>query len=342
MTEAGMSSSRSDRILVLKTCVDWCLRSFIEDFRREDAASTLSLLTNTSDGGLPFENIFRYAPGEKLTMAAISPETLAAIRAARFDRVIMLTTYKIAAMYRHVVAFASEAGLPEPEVYFRHAPDGDYNARFAAGFWTGDEEGNAWYIAAIFGRAGLEAARSPRILDLGCGRGVWARHMIDLGFKRVVGVDFAESGLIDARTLAPQMLGCRADMYRLPVPRGSFDAIFLNAPGAPRIEMSHLAEFGRACCDLLKPGGIMIQAEPSIDITGDPKGDPLEVRYLSPKILEDFFRGAGFEKVETYLTDRAAMKAEGVAALTPEKTAQNAAEALSDVRFRVTVTIARR
>lgn len=330
------------RILVLKTCVDWCLRSFIEDFRREDRTSLLSLLTNSSDCGLEFERVFRYAPLEKLRSEVVAPETLAALRSEGFDRAIMLTTCKIPAMYRHVVEFARTLGLPELEVYFRHAPDGDYNAQYKAGFWRTDERGNEWLIAALLERAGIAPTARPVILDLGCGRGVWADLLHRLGCRRTVALDYSQVGLACARELNPSLWLVQGDAYRLPLRESSLDLIFMNGFSGMRLPLAPLFDFGRQCFALLRPGGTLIQSQASVNLSGEPGADPVTMRYFSEEQLRDFYLRVGYAEIQTFLSDRDEIRRFGAAALTPERTRRNAAAALDDIRFRLAVTIARK
>src|SRR4029453_19077494 len=97
-----------------------------------------------------------------------------------------------------------------------------------------------------------------RVLDLGCGPG-----SITLGFAQTVapgeavGVDLQPSQVAQAQALsaAREVMNVRfevADVYRLPFPDGSFDAVFAHAV------LMHLREPVRALVEMrrvLRPGG---------------------------------------------------------------------------------------
>jgi ubiquinone/menaquinone biosynthesis C-methylase UbiE len=116
---------------------------------------------------------------------------------------------------------------------------------------TAAEEG-AFFLPHL--RAGM------RVLDLGCGPG-----SITLGLAEavapgeVVGVEFQPAQVAQAQALsaARGVMNVRfevADVYRLPVPDGSFDAVFAHAV------LMHLREPVRALVEVrrvLRPGGIV-------------------------------------------------------------------------------------
>jgi ubiquinone/menaquinone biosynthesis C-methylase UbiE len=116
---------------------------------------------------------------------------------------------------------------------------------------TAAEEG-AFFLPHL--RAGM------RVLDLGCGPG-----SITLGLAEavapgeVVGVEFQPAQVAQAQALsaARGVMNVRfevADVYRLPFPDGSFDAVFAHAV------LMHLREPVRALVEVrrvLRPGGIV-------------------------------------------------------------------------------------
>lgn len=118
-----------------------------------------------------------------------------------------------------------------------------------------------------FGRSQVRArwldaliARLPkaaRVLDLGCGAGVpVARRLIDLGCD-MVGVD-ASAGQIElARRTVPGAEFIHADMTRVDLAAGSFDAVaaFYSITHVPRVEHAALL---RRIAGWLKPGGTFL------------------------------------------------------------------------------------
>jgi SAM-dependent methyltransferase len=98
-----------------------------------------------------------------------------------------------------------------------------------------------------------------RLLDVGCGPGAITLGLAELVQPgEVVGVDVQTSQVEDARRLAAErgVGNARfevADVYRLPFPDGSFDAVFAHAV------LMHLREPVRALQEMhrvLRPGGI--------------------------------------------------------------------------------------
>jgi ubiquinone/menaquinone biosynthesis C-methylase UbiE len=113
----------------------------------------------------------------------------------------------------------------------RPAQDKDLEVRFFdAHAASGTEydvfppETNAKLVDACVTRAGF--APGARVLDLGCGSGVFSRALAARGF-RVTGMDLSP-GLIEvARQLVGRPEYEVGDAERLPYPDGSFDGVFL-------------------------------------------------------------------------------------------------------------------
>lgn len=329
------------RILLLKTGPVWLLRAWLQEWLAGGATAELALVTSAEFAEYPFARVFRYPAGSQLCVSAVAPEMIADIRRQRYDEVVVLMSAKVPALYRHVFEFVKELAIPHCVTWFKHAPDGDYDDRFRAGFWAADESGGDWHVQALLDKAGLAAAAAPVILDVGCGRGALTALFRRLGYARVTGVELSRVGLADARRADPALALVRGDAYRLPFRPGAFDCLFVRAFPGVRIPLDGLLDFGRQCRDLLKPGGCIIQLQPSINLTGEPGEDPLTVRYLSEKMLDGYFRELGYAEINTYFTDRESLQARGAAALTREETRIMAQRALTDPKFHLTVTIAR-
>lgn len=109
---------------------------------------------------------------------------------------------------------------------------------------------------------------APRILDVGCGVGHWGRLMLSLVSDRatLVGVD-REPQWVEQATVRAQQLGLssratyvQSTAEALPFEPGSFDVVTCQTV------LIHLADPERALAGmkrLLKPGGLLIVAEPS-------------------------------------------------------------------------------
>lgn len=330
------------RVLILKTGVNWLLRAYLQEQAAAGEPARFSLLTNSDFTEHPFENVHRYPAGRPLSAEHVPPAVAGEIRRQRYDRIVVLMAIKVPAMYRHVFDFVATLGVAECAVFFKHAPDGNYDDRFRAGFWSEDERNSGWYAQAFLDKIGLAAGDQPFILDVGCGRGAFTELFYRLGYRHTVGIDLSAVGVTEARRSNPGLWLCRGDAYRLPFRPRRFDCLFLRAFPGVQLNLEPLVEFGRQCRALLKRGGWLIQVQPSINMTGEPHDDPLTVRYLSEPILSDYFRKLGYRGSATYFTDRATLKELGAEALTREQTARMARRALTDIRFYITATIARR
>jgi len=82
-----------------------------------------------------------------------------------------------------------------------------------AGF-SGFAEGSAPGLLDILRRAGIA---DGLVVDLGCGSGIWARHLTDAGY-RVVGVDLSPAMLRLARRRAPRARFHAASWRTFPLP----------------------------------------------------------------------------------------------------------------------------
>jgi SAM-dependent methyltransferase len=127
-----------------------------------------------------------------------------------------------------------------------------------------------WYDELMTGGATTDASgeatrqtlwtllgRGPgRCLDLGCGTGVRAPEVRDLGWT-VVGIDISRKELRIARTSNRLRPVACADAVRLPAGSGSFDAVVSFATHTDMDDWAAaVGEVGR----VLRPGGIFVYA----------------------------------------------------------------------------------
>ena len=111
------------------------------------------------------------------------------------------------------------------------------------------EVGEADYRLRAVIRA-LEGLADPLVLDLGCGKGRFARRLTDRGL-RVVGIDLSRAMLKEARAL-PLVLGSGR---RLPFADGAFDAVLAVET------LQHVQEVAVTISDarrVLRPGGRLV------------------------------------------------------------------------------------
>jgi ubiquinone/menaquinone biosynthesis C-methylase UbiE len=105
-------------------------------------------------------------------------------------------------------------------------------------------------ILSLFGR---ESFHGMRLLEIGCGAGVWTKTFARLG-AQIYHFDLAEAIVKQAqqRAVPWRTHGFVADMHFLPFPNGYFDAVFgsmvMHHTQSPR-------EFGEEVARVLKPSG---------------------------------------------------------------------------------------
>jgi ubiquinone/menaquinone biosynthesis C-methylase UbiE len=105
----------------------------------------------------------------------------------------------------------------------------------------------------ILSLLGQDALNGSRVLEVGCGAGVWTRNLAELGAE-VYHFDLAETIVKQARHAAAPFptQGFVADMHHLPFPKDSFDAIFGS------MVMHHTEDhqgFGKELSRVLKTSG---------------------------------------------------------------------------------------
>ncbi len=100
----------------------------------------------------------------------------------------------------------------------------------------------------------LQPARGMRILDAGCARGRFLRHLTSTG-AQLFGVDLTEDFLRSARVNLPGAAIAAGTVSRLPFADASFDAAYC-------IEvLEHLPDTGKAIAEMarvLRPGGALL------------------------------------------------------------------------------------
>lgn len=104
----------------------------------------------------------------------------------------------------------------------------------------------------------LRAVRpAGRVLDVGCGTGVLAQRLSELGYE-VVGVDPSEGMLDVLRARCPEVEAVRASGSALPMPSEQFDLVFSVAAmhhiAAPEEVRRTLGEMVRVC----RPSGRVV------------------------------------------------------------------------------------
>jgi SAM-dependent methyltransferase len=130
----------------------------------------------------------------------------------------------------------------------------------------GFADGSAPGLLQILKKAGIA---DGRVVDLGCGSGIWARHLSDAGYN-VVGVDQSPAMIERARQRAPKAEFHVASFVQFELPPcraitalGEVLCYQFDATNNRR----SLLRFFRRAHDALEPGGLLIfdVAEPGLD-----------------------------------------------------------------------------
>jgi SAM-dependent methyltransferase len=162
--------------------------------------------------------------------------------------------------------------------------------------------------------AALEVAEGGRVLDVGCGVGGDVRAIAQLVGRtgHVVGLDFAESFLVEARRQSVDHTTVeyrRGDAHALPFPDAAFDAA-----RSERV-LQHLADPAAALAEMRRVtrlGGRVVVTEPDWDtlVVDLPEHLALERRILAirtdagtrngrmGRALPRLFRGAGLAEID--------------------------------------------
>ena len=135
-------------------------------------------------------------------------------------------------------------------------------------------------------------ATEGRLLDAGCGPGLWTEFLHD-GFRDVIGVDISEEFLASARRTHPHLTFQSASFRALPVADASLGGIlaWYSLIHTPPDEIpAVLAEFARA----LSPGGSLL-----IGFFDGPPREPFDhaitrAYFWSVDALGELLESAGF------------------------------------------------
>jgi SAM-dependent methyltransferase len=122
--------------------------------------------------------------------------------------------------------------------------------------FTGFADGAAPGLLSLFADAGVEEGR---IVDLGCGTGIWAERLTDAGYQ-VVGLDVSPAMIELARRRVPSaefLVGSIWD-HDIPCCRGATafgEVVCYRSAGGGR---QHLGSLFRKVFDALQPGGLFV------------------------------------------------------------------------------------
>lgn len=185
---------------------------------------------------------------------------------------------------------------------------GAYNAWHESVSETPEEDFRApWHQAVL---PYLHLAHGRRVLEIGCGRGAFARHVASLGPSLLVACDYSEVAVRMAADLSQEPDYAVADIQRLPFAEDSFDLVI----SCETIE--HVPNPSTAVAELsrvLRPGGTLLLTTPNYlgimglfriykRLTGDPfteVGQPINKLVMLPR-TRMWVRRAGLRVVESF------------------------------------------
>jgi SAM-dependent methyltransferase len=135
------------------------------------------------------------------------------------------------------------------------APRGtDYDARWRSLEEAGENiHGEADLVEALLAESG-----ATRVLDAGCGTGRVAIELASRGLA-VIGIDADTSMLSSARTKAPEITWCEADLSDpAGIPAGPFDLVLLAGNVMIFVEPGTEGEVVANLVGVLAPGGLLV------------------------------------------------------------------------------------
>lgn len=142
-----------------------------------------------------------------------------------------------------------------------------------------------------------------KVLDLGCGSGVQAKRLFDLGLE-VIGLDLSPKMITEARKKVPGGKFIVGDMTKLQFNTNSFNGVYARA-SLLHIRKSLMPKVLRAICQILKSGGVLYLAVKEGKGEGevtDTLHDKKVTRFFSffkKRELEDFLENAGFKIIKS-------------------------------------------
>jgi malonyl-CoA O-methyltransferase len=126
--------------------------------------------------------------------------------------------------------------------------------------------------------------QNGRVLDIGCGKGRFARVLKDHNpHARIVGFDLAEGML---RFVSEDVAPCCGSMTALPFPDESFDAAYATE------SLEHAVDIGKAVdemCRVVRPGGRIVVIDKSAGHWGRLK-TPAWEKWFERRQLENLLR----------------------------------------------------
>ncbi|MBI5806594.1 class I SAM-dependent methyltransferase [candidate division TA06 bacterium] len=125
-----------------------------------------------------------------------------------------------------------------------------------------------------------------RILDLGCGHGMWLRELLKYGAQpeNLTGTDIIRDRLEVSRKLSPNIAAALADGARLPFARGKFDMVLQSTVLTSILDQGIKKSVANEMVRVLGPKGVIIWYDFRYDNPRNP-----DVRGIGRKEIQRLF-----------------------------------------------------
>ncbi len=179
-----------------------------------------------------------------------------------------------------------------------------------------------------------QTGQKLRILDLGCGRGILAKHLVDFG--DVFGIDLSEEGIEIAKRICEHGTFTVGSFFDVELPRDSFDVV-VSQEVIEHLETDDQHRYLGLIFETLRPGGMLLLTTPNQPVmalvneafsreSGKPWSDQPIENCLTQQQLQAMVREAGLEVRQMECFIKAMGFEEAHIFLVAEKPQQAAAE----------------
>ncbi len=182
-----------------------------------------------------------------------------------------------------------------------HTPDGFNSNYYDAGYYAVRHTTIDPYLAAVLDRHVIAGRKGLRVLDAGCGSGVYVNFMQQRG-QDACGIDQSP----EAARLSGQIQASALDM---PFPKHIFDVV-LSVHMIEHLDKNEASAFLKECRRVLKPGGILFVMTPNAMAPGRLIAgkrwfyDPSHINVFSPWRLAKTLGRCGFRNIRNRLPFR--------------------------------------
>lgn len=146
---------------------------------------------------------------------------------------------------------------------------------------------------ALLRRHGIRSLADVAILEIGCGRGVWLRELIQWGATpaNIVGIDVLEDRIDDARRLCPPGVTLMAgNAATLDLPANRYDIVLQSMVFTSVLDASVRQAIARRMLSTVRPQGLILWYDYHVNNPRNP-----DVRGVRRREIEELFPGCRIE-----------------------------------------------